>query len=70
VNTEFAKPHSIGQEWCTLELFTYIVVTDILKKTTVMLYETLIRRVLTFGSETWTLFKKSQSVLSIFERKI
>jgi hypothetical protein len=35
-----------------------------------MLYKTSIRTVLTYGSETWTLFKNSENVLSTFERKI
>jgi hypothetical protein len=35
-----------------------------------MLYKTLIRTVLIYGSETWTLFKNSENVLSTFERKI
>jgi hypothetical protein len=43
---------------------------DIHKKTKVMFYKTLIHAVLTHGSETWTLSKKSENVLSIFERKI
>jgi N-acetylmuramoyl-L-alanine amidase len=43
---------------------------DIQKKTKVMLYKTLIRTVLTYGSETWTLSKKSENALSTLERKI
>jgi hypothetical protein len=43
---------------------------DIHKKTKVMLYKTSIYTVVTYGSETWTLSKKSGSALSIFERKI
>jgi hypothetical protein len=35
-----------------------------------MLYKTLICTVLTYGSETWMLSKKSENALSIFERKI
>jgi hypothetical protein len=35
-----------------------------------MLYKTFICSVLTYGTETWTLSKKSENVLSIFERKI
>jgi hypothetical protein len=35
-----------------------------------MLYKTLIRTVLTYGSETWTLTKNSENALSTFERKI
>jgi hypothetical protein len=35
-----------------------------------MLYKTLIHTVLTYGNETWTLSKKSENALSIFERKI
>jgi hypothetical protein len=43
---------------------------DIHNTTKVMLYKTLIRTVLTYGSETWTLSKNSENALSIFERKI
>jgi hypothetical protein len=43
---------------------------DVHQKTNVMLYKTLIRTVLTYGSETWTLSKNSESVVSTFERKI
>jgi hypothetical protein len=43
---------------------------DIHKKTKVMLYKTLIRTVLTYGSETWMLSKKSENTLSTLERKI
>jgi hypothetical protein len=43
---------------------------DIYKKTKLMLYKTLSRTVLTYGSETWTLSKNSENALSTFERKI
>jgi hypothetical protein len=43
---------------------------DINKKSKVMLYKTLIRTVLTYGSETWTISRKSENVLSTFERNI
>jgi hypothetical protein len=43
---------------------------DIHKKTKVMLYKILIRTVLTYGSETWTLSKNSENAVSTFERKI
>jgi hypothetical protein len=39
------------------------------KKTKVMLYKTLIRTVLSYGSENWTLSRKSENALNIFERK-
>jgi hypothetical protein len=35
-----------------------------------MLYKTLIRTVLTYGSETWALSKNSENALNAFERKI
>jgi hypothetical protein len=44
--------------------------TDIHKKTKVMLYSTSIRTVLTYRCKTWTLSKKSENALSIFERNI
>jgi hypothetical protein len=45
---------------------------DIHNKTKVMLYKTLIRTDLTYGSETWTLSKNSETALTVstFERKI
>jgi hypothetical protein len=43
---------------------------DMHKNTEVMLYETLICTVLTYGSEIWMLSKRSENVLSIFERNI
>jgi hypothetical protein len=43
---------------------------DIHKKTKVLLYKTLIRTVLIYGSETWTLSKNSENALSIFKRQI
>jgi hypothetical protein len=39
---------------------------DIHKKTKVMLYKTLIRTVLTYRSETWTLSKKSENAHKCF----
>jgi hypothetical protein len=39
---------------------------DIHKRTKVMLYTTLIRTVLTYGSETWTLSKNSEKSLKYF----
>jgi hypothetical protein len=43
---------------------------DIHKKIKVTLYKTLIRIVLTYGSEIWTLSKNSENALSTYERKI
>jgi hypothetical protein len=43
---------------------------DIHKKNKVMLYKTLVRTVLTYGSETRTLSKNLETALSTFESKI
>ena len=40
------------------------------RKTKTLLYKTLIRPVLTYGTETWALSKQDEYRLSIFERKI
>jgi hypothetical protein len=39
------------------------------RSTQIRLYKTLIRSIVAFGAETWTLTKKEEQVLFIFERK-
>jgi hypothetical protein len=43
---------------------------DVHRKMKIRLYETLIRTVLTHGCEIWSLSKKTETAINIFERKI
>ena len=43
---------------------------DIRSATKIILYKTLIRLVVSHGAEAWTLTKKEEQALQIFERKI
>ena len=55
---------------------TYIAAINIFRSrllsrtTKIELYKTLIRPVVSYGAETWTLMKKEEQALLIFERKI
>ena len=40
------------------------------QKTKIKIYQTIIRSVLTYGSETWTMSKKIETMLGVFERKV
>jgi hypothetical protein len=40
------------------------------RKTKILIYKTLVRPVLTYASETWTVTRNDEKRLSIFERKI
>ena len=43
---------------------------NITRKTKITIYKTIIRPVVTYGSETWTLTKSAENMLNIWERKV
>lgn len=55
---------------CFLGLITQLRSCNISRQTKCKLYKTLIRSVLTYGSETWILTKSSEELLDSFERKV
>ena len=42
----------------------------ITRKTKITIYKTIIRPVVTYGSETWTLIKSAENILNTWERKV
>jgi hypothetical protein len=55
---------------CYYGLLRHLRSRLISRKTKVLIYKTLIRPVLTYASESWTLTKKDENTLLVFERKI
>ncbi|CAG9829536.1 unnamed protein product [Diabrotica balteata] len=74
VNTENDTTSEINRRICTANrcyfgLNLLFKSTVISRNTKVKLYKTIIRPVLTYGSETWTLTKSNENMLGCFERK-
>jgi len=56
-----------GTYFAAVSLFKSRLLSRVIK---IILYKTLIRPVVSYGEEAWTLTKKEEQVLLIFERKI
>jgi len=55
------------KSFAAISLFTSRILS---RATKIILYKTLIRPVVSYGAETWTLTKKEEQAVLIFERKI
>lgn len=55
---------------CYFGLRRHLRSSDLTRQTKCLLYKTLIRPVLTYGSETWTLTSSEEKEVAVFERKI
>jgi sorting nexin-29 len=69
INPEIRK-RIIAANRCFFGLRSLLKSHLIKRKTKILLYKVLIKSVLTYASETWTLTKKEEKILATFERKV
>lgn len=64
------KQRTVAANRCLNGLRNFLHSKLVKRKTKIMLYKTIIRPVLTYGSETWAMTKSHENRLAIFERKV
>ena len=64
------KTRITAGNWCHRALIKVLISTAVSRKTKLTIYRTVIRSVVMYGSQVWTLSKSDDNTLAIWETKV